>query len=199
MNPPTFTTGSYTDIAGHPASAKLWALLNSEQWKIKMKTASDLGRPALEAVSEELLIEFADQLKDDWPHRDRFKQMAGAMTRQVMEAEGYVFLRSNIPLSGAPFSRASKYRARDAFEFHIWRLSVDPRFVGITVEKNEYKLPSQDDGIWIFWKSVAGSLGDGKLHLSIAVGVTDVTAALSALRTNGVYVEKTSRIMRASQ
>lgn len=198
MNIPPFIPGSYTDITAHPASTKLWVLLNSEQWKIKMKTASDLGRPALEAVAEDLLAEFPDQFAGEWPQRDRFKQMAGAMTKQVMEAEGYVFVRSNVPLSGAPFSRASKYRHRDSFEFHIWRLSTDARLVGITLEKSVLKLPSQQSGDWVYWKSVEGSQGEGKLHLSVAVGISDVTAALTALREHGAYVEKTRRSTRAA-
>lgn len=196
METPRFNPGSYTDIASHPASSRLWTLLNSGAWKIKMKTASDLGRPALEAVSEDILAEFPEQFSGDWPQLDRFKQMAGAMTKQVMEAEGYVFVRNNVPISGAPFSRASKYRSRDAFEFHVWRLSTDVRLVGITLEKSAVKLPAQPDGEWIYWKSVEGTRGEGKLHLCIAVGISDVNAALVALRDHGTYVEKTVRMMR---
>jgi hypothetical protein len=161
-----------------------------------MKTASDLGRPALEAVSEDILAEFPEQFSGDWPQLDRFKQMAGAMTKQVMEAEGYVFVRSNVPMSGAPFSRASKYRSRDAFEFYVWRHSTDLRLVGITVEKSAVKLPTQPNGDWIYWKSVEGTRGEGKLHLCIAVGISNATAALAELRDHGAYVEKTVRMMR---
>lgn len=197
MTIPAFNPRSFTDISERPESIRLWAFLNRENSKTKMKTASDLGRPALEAVADDLLDEFGDQFIENYPHRDRFKQTAGAMTRQVMEASGYVWVRDNIPLSGAPFSRASKYRHRDAVEFHIWRLSTDMRFVGVTFEKSEQKLTHEHDGDWVYWKRVEGSLLEGKLHLSIAAGISDVSAALKALKEHGAYATSTHRMMRA--
>ncbi|KIF82879.1 hypothetical protein [Noviherbaspirillum autotrophicum] len=198
MTIPTFNPGSYTDISSHPASIRLWSFLNRDESKIKMKTASNLGRPALEAVADDLLAEFSEQFVENNPHRDRFKQMAGAMTRQVMESEGYFWVRDNVPLSGAPFSRASKYRHREAVEFHIWRLSTDIRFVGVTLEKSGKKLPRQQDGEWVYWKRVDGSLLEGKLHLSIAAGIADVSDALKGLKKHGAYATHTQRIMRAA-
>lgn len=197
MSIPLFNPRSYTDISARPESSRLWSFLNSAESKTKMKTASDLGRPALEAVSDDLLVEFGDQFAETYPHRDRFKQMAGAMTRQVMEGEGYVWVRDNVPLPGAPFSRASKYCRRDAVEFHIWRLSTDPRFVGVTLEKSDKKLLPQKNGEWCYWKRVAGSMFEGKLHLSIAAGISDVPAALKALKERGAYEAATQRVMRA--
>lgn len=194
----TFKPGSYTDISTHPASTRLWSFLNHPESKLKMRTASDLGRPALEAVADDLLAEFGEQFDDSFPQRDRFKQMAGAMTRQVMESEGYCWVRDNVPLSGAPFSRASKYRRRDAVEFHIWRLSTDVRFVGVTLEKSANKLPPRQDGKWVYWKRVDGSLLEGKLHLSIAAGIRDVPAALMALNEHGAYATQTQRMLRAT-
>lgn len=197
MTIPPFNPRTYTDISGRPESIRLWSFLNRENSKTKMMTASDLGRPALEAVAEDLLDEFGDQFAESYPHRDRFKQMAGAMTRQVMEAAGYVWVRDNVPLSGAPFSRASKYRHRDAVEFHIWRLSTNMRFVGVTLEKSNQKLTRQQNGDWVYWKRVGGSMLEGKLHLSIAAGISDVSAALKALKEHGAYATSTQRMMRA--
>lgn len=197
MTIPTFNPRSYTDISGRPESIKLWEFLNLKDSKTKMITASDLGRPALEAVADDLLDEFGEQFTEDYPYRDRFKQMAGAMTKQVMEASGYVWVRDNVPLSGAPFSRASKYRHSDAVEFHIWRLSTDMQFVGVTLEKSGQKLPRQQNGDWVYWKRVEGSLREGKLHLSIAAGISDVSAALKSLKDHGAYVTHTKRLMRA--
>lgn len=197
MTIPPFNPRSYTDISERPESIRLWSFLNRENSKTKMMTASDLGRPALEAVAGDLLDEFGDQFAANYPHRDRFKQMAGAMTRQVMEAARYVWVRDNVPLSGAPFSRASKYRHRDAVEFHIWRLSTDMRFVGVTLEKSDQKLLRQQNGDWVYWKCVTGSMLEGKLHLSIAAGISDVAAALRTLNERGAYETPSQRIMRA--
>lgn len=197
MTIPPFNPRSYTDIAARPESIELWSFLNHPKSKTKMIAASDLGRPALEAVADDLLDEFGPQFAEDYSYRDRFKQMAGAMARQVMEAEGYVWVRDNVPLSGAPFSRASKYRRRDAVDFHVWRLSTDMRFIGVTLERSDQKLPRQQDGHWLYWKRVEGSLVEGKLHLRIAAGISDVSAALKALKEQGAYAISTQRMLQA--
>lgn len=192
-----FKPGSFTDISDRAESIELWSFLNEPNSKTKMMTASDLGRPALEAMANDLLDKFGDQFSDAYRYRNRFKQMAGAMTRQVMDAVGYVWLRDNVPLSGAPFSRASKYCHRDAVDFHIWHLSTDFRFVGVTLKKSKQKLPSQPTGDWVYWKRVEGRLLEKKLHLSIAAGISDVPAALKALKEYGAYTTPTQRMMRA--
>jgi hypothetical protein len=197
MTIPAFNPRSYTDVSSHPASIRIWSYLNCEELKTKMKTASDLGRPALEAVADDLLAQFEEQFVETNPHRDRFKQMIGAMARQVMESEGYIWVRDNVPLPVAVFSRASKYRHRDAVEFHIWRLSTDPRFVGVTLAKSNEKLPPQQHGEWRYWKRVAGRLAEGMRHLNIAAGIADVSTAMNALKTHGAYATKTQRMMRA--
>lgn len=194
---PPFKPGSFTDISDRVESIELWSFLNDPNSKTKMMTASDLGRPALEALADDLLDNFGDQFSEAYRYRNRFKQMAGAMTKQVMDAAGYVWLRDNVPLSGAPFSRASKYCHRDAVEFHIWRLSTNFRFVGVTLEKSKQKLPSQQEGDWVYWKRVDGRLLEKKLHLSIAAGISDVPAALNALKEHGAYAALTERMMRA--
>lgn len=197
MDRPDFIPRSYTDVSNLAESKRMWVALNRDNLKIRMMTASDLGRPALEGVADELLDEFGDQFKEDYKYRDRFKQMTGAMVRQVMESIGYAWVRDNIPLSGAPFSRASKYRRRDAVDFHLWRHSTNPRLVGVTLEKSGEKLPSQPEGEWKYWKLVEGSLQEKKLHLCIAAGIREVTAALNALKEKGVYTELTQRLLSA--
>ncbi len=111
---PPFNARSFAELSKRPEGEKLWLFLNNEHAKIKMMTASDHDRPALEAVAKDLINKFGDQFAKSYPHHDRFKQMAGAMTRQVMETAGYVLVCRGVPLlSGAPFSRASKYHKRD--------------------------------------------------------------------------------------
>jgi hypothetical protein len=191
-----FNPGSYTDIWDRPESHEVWAKLNDDTWKTKMKTASALGRPALEAVAEDLLATFRDQFDDDYPYKDRFKQMVGFMVRQVMEAEGFEWVRDNIPLPGVPFSRASRYRAKDADDLFIWRHSTNPRFVAVTLDRAGTKLPKKAKGSWTFWRLVDGTLPHRKMRLYLGAGVRDITGALKALKEEGAYTELTTRLLR---
>lgn len=196
---PKFNAGSFTDICDRPEGRKLWRFLNSQDHKLRMKVASDLGRPALEAVSSLLLASFPDVFDGSYPHVNRFKQMAGAMTRQVMESEGYSYVRDNVPLDGAPFSRAAKYRDGNTVDFHVWRASSNTRNVGVTLERSADKLPKVDDGVWVYWKAVTGSMSDNALHLSVAVGIKDVTTAIAALKAEGAYATVVERLLRAGR
>ncbi|WP_208457371.1 hypothetical protein [Burkholderia gladioli] len=67
----------------------------------------------------------------------------------------------------------------------------------MTLEKLEETLPPQPNGDWVYWKRVDGSLAAGKQHLIIAAGISDVSAALKALKEHGAYATHTQRIMRA--
>lgn len=194
-----FIPGSFTDICDRPEGRKLWRFLNSQDNKLRMQVASDLGRPALEAVSSLLLEGFPNVFDGSYAHVNRFKQMAGAMTRQVMESEGYRYVRDNVPLDGAPFSRAAKYRHGNTVDFHVWYASTNRRKVGVTLEKSADKLPKLIDGEWLYWKAVRGSMSDHGLHLSVAVGIKDVSEAIASLKADGAYAADTDRLLRAGR
>lgn len=196
---PKFNAGSFTDICDSDKGRRLWVFLNSHDNKLRMKVASDLGRPALEAVSSLLLASFPDVFGDSYPHVNRFKQMAGAMTRQVMESEGYSYVRDNVPLDGAPFSRAAKYRDGNTVVFHVWRASTNSRNVGVTLERSSDKLPNVIDGEWVYWKAVTGSMSENALHLSVAVGIKNLKGAIAALKAEGAYATVTERLLRAGR
>jgi hypothetical protein len=88
----------------------IWEFLNSSENVIRMKTASYLSRPAIEAVSPQLLSEFGDRIT-----ADRIKQMMGHMVRQIMERHGYQLEQGNVKIraKGSIFSRASRYVSRE--------------------------------------------------------------------------------------
>ena len=79
-----FDAGSFSDISGTPTGQGLWQFLNSEETLIRLETTTYLRRPALEGVQRQLLDEFGDEIK-----KDRWKQMIGRMTRQILESRGY--------------------------------------------------------------------------------------------------------------
>ena len=81
---PVFDAGSFSDIASTRTGTALWEFLNEEPTVIRLETATYLKRPALEGLQPRLLEKFGDKIRSD-----RWKQMIGRMTRQVMEHHGY--------------------------------------------------------------------------------------------------------------
>ena len=86
---------------------KVWAFLTTPENLIRLATASDLGRPAIEAVAAGLEDQFGERIEED-----RVRQMIGHMVRQIMERGlGYILSHANVKVrTGSMFSRASKYR-----------------------------------------------------------------------------------------
>jgi hypothetical protein len=85
----SFDSGSFSDVANTPTGRALWKFLNSEDSLARLDTATYLQRPALEGLQPQLLARFGDEIRPD-----RWKQMIGKMTRQIMEERGYSFVRA---------------------------------------------------------------------------------------------------------
>ncbi|MBK7105545.1 MAG: hypothetical protein IPH62_09700 [Ignavibacteriae bacterium] len=100
-----YSPHQFSDLFNTPFGKDLWGFLNEHDNIIRMITASDLQRPAVEPLSEVLLSRFGKKIKDD-----RTKQMIGHMVRQIMEAYHYYYVSNNIKIRfGSVFNRASKY------------------------------------------------------------------------------------------
>jgi hypothetical protein len=184
---PEFIPGSYLDVYDTPEGKRLWAFLIRKSSRESMQLASNLGHPALAGVAPDLLCEMRDVYLGPVKRRNRFNQLAGVMTKQIMEADGYDFRSPDAPLSGAPFSSAAKYRNRNAVHFRVYRSSINPRFVAVTLEGSAEKLPAIDGAPWKFWKTVVGTMNENALELIVAAGLQDVPEALAALKRDGVY------------
>lgn len=101
-----FDAGSFLDIATTPTGMALWKFLNEESTFIRLETSTALKRPALEGVQSQLLDKFGDQIRGD-----RWKQMIGRMTRQIMEHHGYTLDQTGIRIRGGSlFSSAARYK-----------------------------------------------------------------------------------------
>lgn len=81
---------------------------------IRMETACDLARPAVEALSEGLVSEFGAEID-----RQDVKQSVGHFVRQVMEADGYEIERKRVRITrpglfstGITFRRSGQARRR---------------------------------------------------------------------------------------
>jgi hypothetical protein len=83
----------------------IWNFLNSERILGKMQAAAFFERPAVEPLASDLLKEFGAEVQPDEYH-----QMIGHMAKQVMEANGYVLIRTDVPISrNEMFSRGACY------------------------------------------------------------------------------------------
>jgi len=105
-----FAAASFSDIANTSLGRKVWSFLHRDETVIRLETATYLRRPALEAVQRELLAEFGDEIRPD-----RWKQMIGRMTRQIMESKGYSLDRSGVRIrDGELFTSAARYKGKQS-------------------------------------------------------------------------------------
>jgi len=102
---PPYDPGRFSDLAGTPTAERLWAFLIREHNIIRMETASELGRAAVEAVASRLLDEFGPDIKEH-----RLKRMIGHMVKQVMRSRGFTPETSNVRVRvGGVFKRGTRY------------------------------------------------------------------------------------------
>ena len=98
----------FTKLAESDLGQKLWEFLNDHDNLIRMKTASDLKKPAAQALSKHLLLTFGNQIKDL-----RTKQMIGHMIKQIMEYHGYVVDQRNVLVDDGLFNKATRYKEKE--------------------------------------------------------------------------------------
>ncbi len=101
-----FNAGSFADVSETTTGKDLWAFLNNKDILMRMETATYLQRPALEGVQPQLLEKFGDEIRGD-----RWKQMMGRMTRQIMESIGYSLDQTGVRIRvGGLFTSAARYK-----------------------------------------------------------------------------------------
>jgi hypothetical protein len=104
----SYTPQNFKDLAETPVGKELWSFLTSEGNLIRMETATMLDRAAVEPLSQGLVGEFGESVRDD-----RTKQMIGHMTRQIMDAMGYEVDRSALRITRPSlFTSGTTYRAK---------------------------------------------------------------------------------------
>src|SRR5262245_30342007 len=122
-----YNAGVFSALSQTPLGQDLWKFINQSETLVRMETATELGRPAVEGIEEQLLGHFGADILED-----RTKQMVGHMVRQVMERRGYVIAAQNVKVtSGAPFSRATRYKLPDDLTFFVFRSTSDPRSIAL--------------------------------------------------------------------
>ena len=106
-----FDVGSFTDVvASHAALVKkLWEWMWENDNVIRMETASDLNRVAVEPLQRFLLRDFDKEVI----RQHRTKQMIGRMARQILEQRGFTWAGKDYKVpTGDLFTTGSKYRRK---------------------------------------------------------------------------------------
>ena len=136
-----------------------------------------------------MLAEFGKAVLDD-----RTKQMIGKMVRQIMERIGYVIDQQNVKITnGAPFSRATRYKRKDAMTYHAHRSVSDSRKIALTADKAGHAL-SKDENKWAYWKSF-----ESGPRARIAFGLENEDEARKNIAEDGYYIYRMERILRKAR
>lgn len=98
----------FADVASTTLATDVLGFLTDHDNLIRMESASELRRPALEIMAPRLVEKFGDPIRDD-----RIKRWIGHLTRQIMEWRGFYLKRPGVPVRlGGLFGKASLYVRR---------------------------------------------------------------------------------------
>lgn len=178
-NPDKFASLYESDIG-----QRLWAFLTHPENIARLETASELSKPAVEGIEEQLLHEFREEVL-----ADRVKQMIGHMVRQVLEQRDWVLDQSDVKVQSVPFMKAARYRRPDWFTFHAFRNTSDPRDVAITDRRQNPTLPT---GVrWSYYATFASPL-----KAAVAFGVRDIRQLRQQVHAHGYQRVRVERMLR---
>lgn len=181
-----YDAGTFQALADTPLGKNLWQFLNRELTITRMETATDLGKPAVTGIEEQLLLTFRQDVLDD-----RVKQMIGHMARQVMESRGYRIQQRNMTIASALFSKGTRYSRPDWQRLHVFRNSRNARELCFTNSRTATDLPPPPGGgIWRFWASFATVL---RGHVAYGVDVHEVRREIAE---SGYALRQMERILR---
>lgn len=180
-----FDAGQFNNEYQTPEGKLLWEILNRAEVVARMETASDLGQPALAPVEDILLAALGEVIL-----RDRYKQMAGRMVKQIMEARGFVHDASDIRLNSVPFYKASRYRRRDQTGLYLFKNSSDPRLICLAADRKGQAMPAPEKGRWMYVNFLTSGL---KAHIGYGL---DLKAAVKEVAARGYKLHHVPRLMR---
>ena len=163
---------------------RLWAFLIRPDMIARLETASELGKPAVEGIEEQLLHEFREGVL-----ADRVKQMIGHMVRQILEQRDWLLDQSDVKVQSVPFMKAARYRRPDWFTFHAFRNTSDPRDIAITDRRQNATLPV--DARWSYYATFASPL-----KAAVAFGVRDLKQLRQEVHAHGYQRLCVERMVR---
>ncbi len=98
----------FIKLAESNLGKQLWNFLNEHDNLIRMETATDLKKPAVRALTNQLLSRFGEQVKEM-----RVKQMIGHMVKHIMKEREYEVDQRDVLVNDGLFNKASRYRKND--------------------------------------------------------------------------------------
>jgi len=183
----TYRAEQFASLYASPLGQRVWAFLIAADNIARLETASELSKPAVEGIAEQLLAEFREDALID-----RVKQMVGHMVRQILEQRGWVLDQTDVKVQSVPFNKAARYRRSDWHTFHAFRNTKDPRDVAITDRRQDPKLPT--DTRWTFYATFASPL-----QAVVAFGVNDIAELREEVHTHGYSRVQVARMLRRSE
>lgn len=178
-NPDKFASLYQTELG-----QRIWSFLTQPENVVRLETASQLGKPAVEGIEEPLLEEFREDAL-----ADRIKQMVGHMVRQILEQRDWVLDQTDVKVQSVPFSKAARYRRADWITFHAFRNTSDPRDVVITYRRQNAPLPT--DARWSYYATFASPL-----KAAVAFGVRDIRQLRTDVHAHGFRRLHIERMLR---
>ena len=97
----------FEKLAKSDLGKQLWNFLIEHDNIIRMRTATELKKPAVKALSNHLIERFGEQVREM-----RVKQMIGHMVKQIMNKKKYVVDQKDVLVNDGLFYKASRYRKK---------------------------------------------------------------------------------------
>lgn len=112
-----FNSKQFPDIYPGDKGLTIWNFLNERDTVVRMQAVSDVGKPALLAIERSLILDFGIIEKENQKQisseekskNDNLKRMIGSMVKQVLEQNGYVWVKSSKVTNSKLFSTAALY------------------------------------------------------------------------------------------
>jgi hypothetical protein len=182
----TYRPEKFASLYASELGQRIWTFLTMPKNVARLETASELSKPAVEGIEEQLLAEFREDIL-----ADRVKQMVGHMVRQILEQKGWVLDQADVKVQSVPFSKAARYRRPDWVTFHAFRSTKDPRDVAITDRRQNAPLPA--DTHWIYYATFASPL-----KAAVAFGLHDIRQLRQQVHSHGYQRVRIKRILHTS-
>ncbi|WP_114215808.1 hypothetical protein [Ochrobactrum sp. 3-3] len=180
----TYRPEKFASLYDSELGQRIWSFLTRDDNVARLETASELSKPAVEGIEEQLLAEFREEVL-----ADRVKQMVGHMVRQILEQRNWVLDQTDVKVQSVPFSKATRYRRPDWFTFYAFRNSSDPRDVVITDRRQNPTLPA--GARWTFYATFASPL-----KAAVAFGVNDIKQLREEVHSHGYHRVQVPRMLR---
>ena len=101
-----FDAKNFSGVANTDFGQELWDFITKPESRIRLITATELNRPAVEGIATPLLERFGDPVRDH-----QVRRMIGVMVKQVLKEEGYTIKDQGIHVrTGNVFSTGTRYK-----------------------------------------------------------------------------------------